>query len=134
MPQLFRSSYPCTNVEEVAYYWLVTIPSTDLAHINDDLCRSFLGSVELVGKRWSSAILLALARGADRFSEIIASIPGLSDRVLAQRLRELESVGLLRREVIATMPVQVRYRLTDRGTDLLESLQPLVGWSQRWEK
>jgi DNA-binding HxlR family transcriptional regulator len=112
----------------------VTIPDTRLAHIDDSLCRGFLGSVELVGKRWSSGILLALARGAERFSEIIASIPGLSDRVLAERLRELESVGLLRREVIATMPVQVRYRLTDRGADLLDSLQPLVGWSQRWEK
>ena len=112
----------------------MTIANTDLAHIDDALCRSFLGSVELVGKRWSSGILLSLARGAERFSEIIASIPGLSDRVLAERLRELESSGLLQREVIATMPVQVRYRLTDRGADLLESLQPLVGWNQRWEK
>ncbi len=112
----------------------MTIPSTDLTRIDDELCRSFLGSVELVGKRWSSGILLALARGAERFSEIVASIPGLSDRVLAERLRELERAGLLQREVIATMPVQVRYRLTDRGRDLLESLQPLVGWSQRWEQ
>ena len=105
----------------------MTIANTDLAHIDDELCRSFLGSVELVGKRWSSGILLALRRGAERFSEILASIPGLSDRVLAERLRELESVGLLQREVIATMPVQVRYRLTDRGADLAHEIEALRG-------
>lgn len=104
----------------------------DLQHIDDDLCRSFLASVELVGKRWSSGILLALTRGATRFSEILAMVDGLSDRLLAQRLRELEASGLLERTVIPTTPVQVRYALTDRGRDLLQSLQPLVGWGLRW--
>lgn len=76
---------------------------------------------------------MAVARGASRFTEIIASVPGLSDRMLAQRVRELETAGLLEREVIATTPVQVRYRLSERGTDLMRSLQPLVAWGQRWE-
>ena len=104
----------------------------DLEHIDDEQCRRFLSAVELVGKRWSSGILLALARGATRFSEILAMVDGLSDRLLAQRLRELEGSGLLERTVIPTTPVQVRYALTDRGADLLHSLQPLVGWGQRW--
>lgn len=77
-------------------------------------------------------MLLAIARGATRFSEIIASVPGLSDRLLAQRLKELEESGLLRREVIATTPVQVRYSLTEAGIDLMESLQPLAAWGHRW--
>ncbi len=101
-------------------------------NINDDECRRFQSSVELVGKRWSSAILMAVALGAERFGEIISAVPGLSDRLLAQRVKELESVGLLERDVVATMPVQVRYRLTERGIDLMKSLQPLVAWSQRW--
>jgi DNA-binding HxlR family transcriptional regulator len=108
-----------------------TIP-TDIQHIDDEACRRFQSSVELVGKRWSSGILLAIARGATRFSDIVASVPGLSDRLLSQRLKELEAARLLEREVVASTPVQVRYRLTPRGADLLESLQPLVIWEQRW--
>ena len=104
----------------------------DIDHIDDDECRRFQSSVELVGKRWSSAVLMAVSRGATRFTEIVAVVPGLSDRLLAQRLRELESVGLLAREVIATTPVQVRYRLTASGVDLMRSLQPLVAWGRRW--
>lgn len=88
--------------------------------------------LELVGKRWSSSILLSITRGAHRFSEIIAMVPGLSDRLLAQRLRELEAEDLIEREVIATTPVQVRYHLTERGHDLMSSLQPLVSYGQRW--
>jgi DNA-binding HxlR family transcriptional regulator len=102
-------------------------------HIDDELCRSFVSSVELIGKRWSSAILLALAQGASRFSEVLARVPGLSDRMLAARLKELEAEGLVTRSVIATTPVQVRYRLSAQGADLMRSLQPLVGYGQRWE-
>jgi DNA-binding HxlR family transcriptional regulator len=104
----------------------------DIDLIDDDECRRFQSSVELVGKRWSSAVLMAVSRGAARFSEIVSVVPGLSDRLLAQRLRELEAVGLLEREVIPTTPVQVRYRLTASGVDLMRSLQPLVAWGQRW--
>ena len=100
--------------------------------IDDNECLRLLGSVELVGKRWSSAILLALARGAERFSDIPAVVPGLSDRMLAQRLKELETSGLLEREVIASTPVQVRFRLTASGHDLITSLQPLAAWGQKW--
>ena len=105
---------------------------TAFDHIDERECVLFQSSVELVGRRWNSGILLALSRGKTRFSEIIAAVPGLSDRLLAQRLRELETAGLLARDVVASTPVQVRYRLTPRGDDLLRSLQPLVAWGQRW--
>ena len=101
-------------------------------HVDDDACRRFTSSLELVGKRWSSGILLALAQGATRFSEIIASVDGLSDRLLAQRVKELEQYGLIQREVVATTPVQVHYSLTERGRDLLSALQPLVSYGQKW--
>ena len=102
------------------------------ARISDEECRRFQSSLELVGKRWSSGILLAVAQGATRFTEIVAAVSGLSDRLLAQRVRELQAAGLLERQVIATTPVQVRYHLTDRGADLIRSLQPLVAWGERW--
>lgn len=106
---------------------------TDLRHIDDDACRRFLSSAELIGRRWSSGIMLAIARGAHRFSGIVAAVDGLSDRMAAQRLRELQSAGLVARTVIATTPVQVRYELTDAGRELMQSLQPLASWAHRWE-
>ncbi|MBN9239014.1 MAG: hypothetical protein BGO97_04950 [Micrococcales bacterium 70-64] len=108
---------------------------TQIHHIDDDLCRRYLAtSVELVGKRWSSGILLAIGTGATRFSEITAAVTGLSDRLLAQRAKELEQAGLVHREVIATTPVQVRYTLTASGRDLLEAMQPLAHWGERWNR
>jgi DNA-binding HxlR family transcriptional regulator len=101
--------------------------------IDDEECRRATAIVEWVGRRWNSGILLALARGATRFTEIAARVDGLSDRMLAARLKELEQIGLIDRIVEPTTPVSVRYRLTARGRDLLASLQPLVAYGQRWE-
>jgi DNA-binding HxlR family transcriptional regulator len=112
----------------------ISVRRSDIQHIDDDECRRFQSSVELIGKRWSSGILMAVARGATRFSDIIAAVPGLSDRLLSQRAKELELQGLLERQVIASTPVQVRYLLTSRGLDLMKSLQPLVAYGQRWDE
>ncbi|MDH6182030.1 DNA-binding HxlR family transcriptional regulator [Microbacteriaceae bacterium SG_E_30_P1] len=101
-------------------------------HIYDEECRRFQASAETVGKRWSGGILMALYLGSTRFSEILGRVEGLSDRMLAQRLRELEAEGLVERDVIPTVPVQIRYALTERGTDLMRALQPLAAWGQRW--
>ena len=102
--------------------------------IDDEECRRTAGIVERVGRRWNSGILLAVARGASRFTEIVARVDGLSDRMAAARLKELEQLGLIDRIVEPTTPVSVRYRLTVRGQDLLASLQPLVAYGQRWER
>jgi len=101
--------------------------------INDEECRRATAIVERVGRRWNSAILLALARGATRFSEMIARVDGLSDRMLAARLKELEQMGLVDRIVEPTTPVSVRYRLTERGCELVAALQPLARYGLRWE-
>jgi DNA-binding HxlR family transcriptional regulator len=100
--------------------------------IDDEQCRLFHASVELIGRRWSSAILLAMSRGAYRFSEIHASVPGLSDRMLARRLRELSAAEIVTRDVVPSTPVQVIYRLTPQGHELMAALQPLVRWGVRW--
>jgi DNA-binding HxlR family transcriptional regulator len=101
--------------------------------IDDEECRRASAIVERVGRRWNSGILLALARGATRFTEIVARVDGLSDRMLAARLKELEQMGLVDRIVEPTTPVSVRYRLTVRGRELLAALQPLTAYGQRWE-
>jgi DNA-binding HxlR family transcriptional regulator len=113
----------------------VTRPAeaNDLAHIDDDACRKFVAGIELAGRKWSASILLAAARGAHRYSEFQRMIDGISQRLLAQRLKELTEQDLLAREVIPTTPVQVRYTLTDRGQELLASLFPLIRWGQKWD-
>ncbi|KDA06008.1 MarR family transcriptional regulator [Microbacterium sp. CH12i] len=103
-------------------------------HIDEAACRTFRLAAELAGKKWNAAILLAMARGADRFSSIAVAIDGISDRLLTARLRELELHDLISREVVPTVPVQVLYRLTPAGSDLIRILHPLVQWSQRWDQ
>ncbi len=104
----------------------ITQTETGFEHIDDDVCRSFLVHVEVVGRKWNSAILLAGVRGARRFSEYREMVAGISDRLLSQRLRELEAGGLIERSVTPTTPVLVQYRPTEYGRDLLRALQPLT--------
>jgi DNA-binding HxlR family transcriptional regulator len=107
-------------------------PSLEPVDLPEAACRSFQVSLELVGKRWTGAILLAGLRGATRFSEFTAMVPGISDRLLSQRLKELEADHLIQREVVPSTPVQVRYRLTAQGVELMNSLQPLIDWGHKW--
>ncbi|MBO9577221.1 MAG: winged helix-turn-helix transcriptional regulator [Microbacteriaceae bacterium] len=76
--------------------------------------------------------MLALARGASRFGEIRAAVLGLSDRLLAARLKELETAGLVERRVEPTTPVTVRYGLTAKGSALMAAIQPLAEFGEVW--
>ena len=104
--------------------------SPEFGHINDDECRQFQAAVELAGRKWNAAILLAGARGARRFSEYRASIEGISDRLLSARLRDLELDGLMTRDVTPTTPVMINYSLTEDGLRLIALMSPLVIWSR----
>jgi DNA-binding HxlR family transcriptional regulator len=98
--------------------------------LDEEECRRFQISVELAGRKWSAAILMAGARGARRFSEYRALVDGISDRLLAARLKELEQEGLIGRDVQPTTPVSISYNLTDSGRQLISLLHPLVTWSR----
>ncbi|WP_433573135.1 winged helix-turn-helix transcriptional regulator [Streptomyces sp. CA-251247] len=99
--------------------------------IHDDTCPSFEGTIELIGRRWTGSVLQAADRGARRFGEYRAMIDGISDRLLSQRLKELETAGLIERTVIPSTPVQIRYRPTPDGRSLVDALRPLAEWSVR---
>lgn len=99
----------------------------------DRVCPHFHAAIELVGKRWSGAILSALVDGPCRFGALNTAVPGMSDRLLSQRLRELESAGLVMREVEAGPPTKVTYSLTEKGIDLAPALRELRRWGQRWK-
>ncbi|MGQ4447753.1 winged helix-turn-helix transcriptional regulator [Streptomyces griseus] len=108
-------------------------PEAGYEHIDDDVCRSFQRSVEIVGKKWNAAVLLAAMRGARRFVDYRARIPGISNHLLSQRLRELEGHRLMERLVVPTTPVQITYRPTERGAGLMRVLHPLIEWSAKNE-
>ena len=95
-------------------------------------CPRFHHAVELIGRRWSGAILNAMMPGPQCFNELLAVVPGLSDRLLTERLRELESEGLIRRNVLPGPPVRVSYELTEAGQDLEPVIHALTHWAERW--
>jgi len=95
-------------------------------------CPRFHRAIELVGRRWTGAIIRMLLGGPRRFSEIAAEVPGLSDRLLTERLRELEAEGVLRRIVDTGTPVRVEYELTKAGAELDATIRALATWAERW--
>jgi DNA-binding HxlR family transcriptional regulator len=88
--------------------------------------------VELVGKRWTGAILLVLLDGPLRFSEIRHLVPDLSDRLLSERLKELESEDIVERRVVDGTPVRVEYALTSKGMALEPAVRALKAWANNW--
>ncbi len=95
-------------------------------------CPQYHVAVEIVGRRWSGAIIRALLAGRTRFAEIGDVIPGVSDRLLSQRLKELEAEGIVRRVVHADTPVRVEYGLTEKGEALGEAIVALSRWAEQW--
>jgi len=96
------------------------------------VCVRFHTAIELLGARWTGAVLRALFTGSHRFVDIKAAVPNLSDTMLSQRLRELEAAGILERQVMATSPVRVEYRLTQMGREVQPILDAVITWSHQW--
>jgi DNA-binding HxlR family transcriptional regulator len=98
------------------------------------VCPHFHGAVELIGRRWAGAILYALTSGPLHFAELKEAVPGMSDRLLSCRLKELEGAGLVKREVQEGNRVRVSYELTRKG----HSLEPVMGglreWARAWHR
>lgn len=99
---------------------------------SERFCPRYQRAVEIVGRRWSGAILRAMLRGASRFGEIQEAIPDLSNRMLSERLREFEAEGIVERVVVPERPVRVEYRLTEKGRSLNDVVEALSRWSQDW--
>ena len=96
-------------------------------------CSLYHRAVELVGKRWTGAILMVLIdQGPLRFSEITQAVPELSDRLLSERMKELEAEGIVERRVIDDTPVRVEYALTVKGHALEPAVRALKSWAHDW--
>lgn len=98
------------------------------------VCPHFHAAIELIGKRWSGAIIWALCDDRMRFADLKRAVPGLSDRLLSQRLRELESAGLIHREVEDGTPVRVIYGLTEKGRGLIPAVREIEEWAADWHR
>ena len=95
-------------------------------------CPAYHRAVELIGRRWSGAVIRAMLSGATRFSDIVALVPGLSDRLLSDRLKQLEAEGIVTRTVIPETPVRVEYGLTEKGRALADVVESISRWAEVW--
>jgi DNA-binding HxlR family transcriptional regulator len=95
-------------------------------------CPTYHHAIELIGRRWTGAILRAMLSGEARFSDIASVVPGLSDRLLSERLKELEAEGIVMRTVVASTPVRVDYALTEKGQALSEVIAAVSTWAEQW--
>jgi DNA-binding HxlR family transcriptional regulator len=98
----------------------------------ESCCSAYHQAVELIGKRWTGAIVFVLLDGPLRFSEVKVLVPDLSDRLLSERMKELEAEGIVERRVIDEMPVRVQYGLTVKGRALEPAVRSLKVWARSW--
>src|SRR4051794_2273290 len=96
------------------------------------VCSRFHRAIELIGSRWTGAILQTLLQGSTRYAVIKAAIPDITDRMLSERLRSLEAEDLVSRQVIPESPVRVEYDLTIKGRELQNALREIGSWAERW--
>jgi|SRR5688572_4093091 len=103
-----------------------------MSNRSPELCPKFHQAIELIGRRWSGAVIRLLVEGRLRYSDLRAAVPDISDRMLSERLKELEGAGVVRRIVLAQTPVRVEYELTEKGRALEEPLRALGEWAHAW--
>lgn len=96
------------------------------------MCPKYEAAVALLGKKWTGLLLRVLLSGPKRFSDFRHQIPELSDRLLSERLKELEEAGIVERCVLDTKPVAVEYRLTEAGRGLQPVVEAIQAWAERW--
>jgi DNA-binding HxlR family transcriptional regulator len=95
------------------------------------LCAKFHHASELVGRRWTGAIIYVLLQRTCRFATLRDAIPDITDRMLSERLQELEEEGLVDRVVVPETPVRVEYSLTKKGKGLAEAIESLAAWAEK---
>ena len=98
------------------------------------VCRHYHRAIELIGRRWTGAVLQVLMIGRMRYCEIRGAIPEVSDRMLSERLKELESEGIVVRIVTPDTPVRVEYELSQKGRALEQALVAIQQWADEWKE
>jgi len=97
-----------------------------------ELCSRFHRASELIGRRWTGAIIFCLLKSTCRFATLRDAIPDITDRMLSDRLQELEQEGIVERTVVPEMPVRVEYALTKKGRALGTAVDAIAAWAHKW--
>ena len=96
------------------------------------LCGRFHRASELIGRRWTGAIIFVLLKSRCRFATLRDAIPEITDRMLSERLQELEQEGIVDRTVVPETPVRVEYSLTKKGRALAAAMDAIADWAEKW--
>ena len=104
----------------------------DVAKNVPQLCTRFHYASELIGRRWNGAIIFMLLKQTCRFATLRDGIPGITDRMLSERLQELEEEGLVERRVVPETPVRVEYSLTKKAKALAEAVDSIATWAEKY--
>ena len=96
------------------------------------LCARFHRASELIGRRWTGAIIFVLLGSRCRFATLRDAIPDITDRMLSDRLHELEAEGIVERTVVPDTPVRVEYALTKKGRALASAIDSIRDWAHKW--
>ena len=113
-------------------YGMASEQATATAAERETCCSAYHQAVELVGKRWTGAILFVLMDGPARFSEVKQLVPDLSDRLLSERMKELEAEGIVERRVIDDDAGARRVRAHREGQALEPAVRALKVWARAW--
>jgi len=97
-----------------------------------ELCPRFHHASELIGRRWNGAIIFVLLKSRCRFATLRQAIPDITDRMLCERLQELEREGIVERTVVPETPVRVEYALTRKGRALAAAFEAIMEWAHKW--
>src|ERR671928_1587563 len=96
------------------------------------LCQQFHRAIEMIGRRWTGSIIFLLLRSRCRFATLRDAIPDITDRMLSERLQELEQEGIVERTVVPMTPVRVEYSLTKKGRALASAVDAISAWADKW--
>jgi DNA-binding HxlR family transcriptional regulator len=103
-----------------------------MADFSDEMCPRYQRAVDILGKRWTALIVRTLLTRPRRFRDITGVVGGLSDRLLSERLKELEACGIVERRVFAETPVRIEYLLTEKGRELQQVVEAIQKWADCW--
>jgi DNA-binding HxlR family transcriptional regulator len=109
-----------------------TAEANTVAARRESCCSAYHAAIELIGKRWTGAIVFVLLDGPLRFSEVKVLVPDLSDRLLSERLKELEGEGIVERRASEGVPMRIEYVLTEKGRALEPAVRSLKVWARSW--
>lgn len=98
----------------------------------EHMCPKYEGAINILGKRWTGLIIHVLLRGPVRFKDIREMVPQMSDKMLSERLKELEELEILERKVYPEIPVRIEYELTEKGKSLRPVIESIEAWGQQW--